>query len=182
MQSARFLHVLEVALDPDHALLDQPAVGLDLGFAGTAEEAEAAALALQMGPGPHEARFLIIEMGEFDLQHAFGGARAAAEDFEDQAGAVDHLGLEFLLQIALLDRRERAIHHDEVDLVLSDARRQLGGLALADIGRGTELAQRDQHACPTTLRSIARASPTASSRLASGVRADDFSAAAREVE
>ena len=87
-----------------HAVADQPAVGLDLGLAGAAEEAEAAALALEVGPGADQPPGLIIEMGELDLQPALGGRRPLAEDFEDQPGAVDHLGLGALLQILLLDR------------------------------------------------------------------------------
>ena len=110
-------------------------------------------------------------MRELDLQRALGGAGAAAEDLQDQAGAVDDLGLELALQIALLHRRQRAVHHDEIDLLGLDALGELGDLALAEIGRRADLAQTATSVESTTSRSMARARPTASSRRASGLRA-----------
>ena len=110
------------ALDP---LVQRPPVRLDLGLAGAAEKAETAPLALQMGPGPHEARFLIGQMRQLDLQHALARARPVAEDLQDQPGAVQHLGLPGSFQVALLDRRQRAVDDDEADLGLLH---QLGDL------------------------------------------------------
>ena len=86
------------------ALADQPPVGLDLRLAGAAEEAEAAALALKVGPGADQPALLIDEMGELDLQAPFPRPRARAEDLENQSGAVEHLGVPRGLQIALLHR------------------------------------------------------------------------------
>ena len=81
-------------------------------------------------------------MREFDLQRALGGARPAAENFEDEPGSVDHLAAERLLEIALLDRRQGAVHHDEVDRF---GLRFVGDrldLPLAEVGRGPDGAER----------------------------------------
>src|SRR3546814_16003205 len=107
-----------------HAIADQPAVGFDLRFAGAAEKAEAAALAFEVGPTPHQPPGLIIEMRQLDLEPPFGGRRALAEDFEDQPGAVDHLGLERGFAVALLDRRQRGLEHAEIGFLPSRGTRR----------------------------------------------------------
>ena len=142
MQPPRRLNFLDFVFEPGDAIADQPAVGFDLGFAGAAHESKTAALALQMGPGPHQTAALIVQMRQFDLQRALLGLGAAAEDFQDQPGAVENLGIPGLLQIALLDRRQRAIHHHQLDLVPGDEADDFLDLALAEIGRGPDLADR----------------------------------------
>src|SRR6185295_6733220 len=81
-------------------------------------------------------------MRELDLQRAFLGLGAAAENFQNQPGAVENLGVPCLLEIALLDRRQRAIHHDKFDVMASDQAGDLLDLALAEKGRRPDLADR----------------------------------------
>ncbi|MFT3808599.1 MAG: hypothetical protein QM698_01645 [Micropepsaceae bacterium] len=135
VQGAGANDLLQFLADTRDALADQPPVGFDLRFAGAAQEAEAAPLALEVGPAPHQAAALIGEMGEFDLQTAFPRARPLAEDFQDQTGAVDDLGLEVLFEIALLHRRERTVEDDDGGVEFGAKLRRLLHLAFADIGR-----------------------------------------------
>ena len=85
MQRARAFHLVQLPPDLCHAIADQPPVRLDLRFARTAEEAEAATLPLKVGPGANQAACLIIQMGQFDLQPALSSRRPLPEDFQDQA-------------------------------------------------------------------------------------------------
>jgi len=102
----------------------------------TAEKAKAATLPLQMHPGPYQAALLIGQMRVLDLQGALAGARAAAENLENEAGAVEYLGAPSFFQIALLHRRERAIHHYDSGTVGFDESRDLFDLA------GTQISGR----------------------------------------
>jgi hypothetical protein len=63
-----------------------------------------AALALEVRPGAHQSRLLIIQVRQLHLQSTFACARAPAEDFKNKARAVDDLRIPCLFQIALLHR------------------------------------------------------------------------------
>jgi hypothetical protein len=114
MQTAGAPHVFQFATNFGDALANQPTVGLDLGFARTAEKSEPAALALQMGPAAHKPASLVGEMGQLDLQPAFACMRAFAEDLENKRRAVEHFRIPRFLQIALLHGRERRVHDDDI--------------------------------------------------------------------
>ena len=74
----------------------------------------------------------IGEAGEFDLQNAFPGARAAAENFQNQARAIQHLGVPGAFQVALLHRRYDGVDNDDVCVVVFGEFRHLVDLALPE--------------------------------------------------
>src|SRR5687768_5108860 len=138
--------MLKLLADLVDAVADDAPVGFDLGFAGAAEKAEAAALALEMRPGPDQPALLIDEMGELDLQAPFPRPRARAEDFENEPGAVQHLDLPGGLEITLLHRGQRVIDDDEARFLGADQAFELLDLAGAEQGRGARFRHRDHAA------------------------------------
>ena len=142
MQTARPPNLIEIAPDLGHTIADQPAVGLNLRFARTAQKPETAALAFQVGPTAHQSPGLIIEMGEFDLHPPLGGRGTLAKDFEDQPGAVDHLALELFLKVALLHRGQRAVDDDQFGLMQFARGGDILDLAFAKQRRRSRIADR----------------------------------------
>jgi hypothetical protein len=98
--------------------LQHAPIKLDLCFARAANEAGASAtaatLAFEVGPSADEATLLIGKVCEFNLQAAFTGAGAGAKNFEDEAGAVQHLDVPGALQVTLLHRADGMIDDDEL--------------------------------------------------------------------
>ena len=92
---------------------DQAPVGFELGFTRPAQP-DTALLPLEVGPAAHQARRYVLELGKLDLQLAFEGARALREDVQDQAAAIQHAAIEFLLEVAFLAGRERIVHDHQV--------------------------------------------------------------------
>ena len=142
VQAARALYAIQRALQPVDSDANLAPVGLDLGLARPAHEAKAAALALQVGPGPNQAAPLVAERSELDLEAALPGARPCREDFEDERGAVDHLAVPGAFEIALLHRGERSIHDDQAQLVRGYRVRHRFHPAGAEQGRGPRLLHR----------------------------------------
>lgn len=81
-------------------------------------------------------------MGEFDLQAPFPCLGALAEDFQDERGAIEHLGRPHLFEIALLNRRKLRIDDDDGGFERSCFGGNLFGLAAADQGGGGRVRQR----------------------------------------
>ena len=111
---------------------DDPPVGLELALAGS-PGADPAAGPRQVRPQPGQARQLVLELGELDLEPALVGLGVEREDVEDQPAAVDDLDVEQLLERALLGRRQLVVGDEHVEAGLALGRDELLRLALADV-------------------------------------------------
>ena len=141
LQGPGTAHLVQFQLQLADLVGDQPPVGLDLRLAWAAHHPEAAALALQVGPGPDQARAFVGQPGELHLQASLASPRPAGENLQDQAGAVDDLDLPGLLEVALLDRRQGVVDDGDGGLRQFDDQPDLLDLALAEQGGRRELAQ-----------------------------------------
>ncbi len=95
-----------------------------------------------MCPGAHQPAFLIGQPRQLHLQPPGLALRALAENFEDEPGAVEDLGVPGLFEVALLDRRQRVVDDDDLCLFRAHNGADLLNLARAEQGRGTRLRQR----------------------------------------
>ena len=139
----RRLALLADVLDPLLHLLDpvadDPPVGLELALAG-APRADPAPGPRQVRPEPGQARQLVLELGQLDLEAALVGPGVLGEDVEDQPAAVDDLDVEEPLERLLLAGRELVVGDEEVEAGLALGRDELLGLALADVPVGIDVA------------------------------------------
>src|SRR5439155_22629270 len=129
----------EVALEARDALADEPPVGLELRLTGS-PRADPARLPFEMLPHAGEPRQRILELRELDLEPRLARARAPREDVEDELGAVHDLDAERLLEIADLRGRQVVVEDRHVRVELVHALAHLLELALADEGRGMDVA------------------------------------------
>ena len=134
-------HRRQLAPQLGDALGDPTPVDLELRLAGTAgPDAGAAGHPATPLPGQRntpatQPRQQVVQLGEFDLRLALLGAGVLGEDVQDQRGAVDHLDLQLLLQVAQLAGRQLAVADHRVGAGAVDQFGQLDDLARADVGR-----------------------------------------------
>ena len=98
--------LLQVPADLVDLLVDQAAVGLQLGLAGAlganSSLAAAAALALQVGPHTGEPGQQVLVLRQLHLQPALLGLGPLGEDVQNQAAAVQYLDPQHLREHPLL--------------------------------------------------------------------------------
>jgi hypothetical protein len=117
METASPCYLAQLAADSCHPVADHPPVGLDLGFARPAEEAEAAALAFEVGPASNQPARLIIEVSQLDLEAPLRSRCPLAEYLEDEPGSIDDLAGSQFLQRFLLHGRQCRVHNQQARII-----------------------------------------------------------------
>ena len=110
---------------------DDTAVGLDLGLTGTTHT-DTAPLPLEVRPQAGKPRQQILVLRQLDLPFGVGRLGPFGKDVENEAGAVENLHLQFLLNVLHLLGREVVVEDDHAYLVLVDVVLDFGQLARTD--------------------------------------------------
>ena len=135
LDGARALDVLKASPEDRDPVAGEPAVGLDLGLAGTPGP-DTTTKTLEVAPQSAHACKVVLELGELDLELALGASGVRREDVEYHRRAVHHGEPDGSLQVALLASGELVVACDQVRVEL-----QCGGLRLGDLA-GPEVGVR----------------------------------------
>ena len=126
-------HIFDLLFHVADAPVNFPAIGFELRFA-RASGADAAAQLRHLDSAPAQPGQHVLQLRQFHLQLAFPGARMFRENVEDELGAVDHPGVDQLLDVALLRSGEVVIEQKQIGGDRSGGARDLFQLAASDQG------------------------------------------------
>jgi hypothetical protein len=114
---------------------DPPPVGFELSFARAAGS-DSAAQTGHFRASSGKARQQVIELCQFHLQAAFPRPGAGGKDVQNELGAIDHLRVERLFQVALLGRCQVLVEDDRIDVPGLYRGRDFDDFAAAEKSRG----------------------------------------------
>ncbi len=97
-------------------------------------QADAALLALQVGPAAYQAGGHVFQLSQLDLQLALMGTGTLGKNVENQSRAIQHPALELPFQIALLGRAQAMVEDNQLGTVDPQCFTQLFHLAATDEG------------------------------------------------
>ena len=144
--------LLQIPADLVDLLVDQAAVGLQLGLAGALGAdgplAAAAALAFQVGPHTGKPGQQVLVLRQFHLQPALLGLGPLGEDVQNQAAAVQHLDPQHLREHPLLGGGQVVVKDHHVSPGILAEELHLRRLPLADKAagvRGRPVLQHSAH-------------------------------------
>ena len=125
--------LLEFILQKGDPVPEDAAVGFDLLFPGAAK-ADPAALFLQVGPHPGQARQQVFILGQFNLGACVRSNGAAGKNIEDEVVAVEDAALERVLNVTDLAGRQFIVEHHHVNRVFLHPVPDFFEFPAADIG------------------------------------------------